>query len=1053
MTDALLDALFSLVHDAAALRKRYSAEAKTRDDVGLALARFDAALEDQDSDVDAAVRAEGAGALLAPLVLAPCLVEDHPYSLVQTLQRFDDTFPKQASAGLFALLKRTDDKAQALRSKKKTQDEGDSWARVSVQVAGSLAEIGETKPAEGLLAANPDLQDRLLPHGVGIDEAIARLEKVDDEDDSLREAEQLMTTLADADVKRAAPAILRYVHTGIFIHAFAALAKLKDERAIEPARRLLRETRGDGWSVDIVRLSAEHLLRAFGEKLPLDLPRSAIHWPIIDYHTNEPEALALRAMAVSALAEHGDAKDRKLAQKEITSPYRVVREAAKKAFDVPPVLVAWDPGRVAWTKKNGGTKALLDALADGTALFRHNIVKVLAEDSKAKTQVATFIVERIEERMTMPYGDDIELDVDIGVYLEVGEELAGGPAKKIFAASKNPWVQVKILGADEPENADGTSARTRPEDAPLRKARVERFDAPAYVFARGASHVVLAEDAERILVVGPESFLFDPRANERLLSLGDGEDVTACAIAADGSRFALVRGNKIGVYDGKSGELVGRLEAPGQVTAIAFSPDAAQIACGTSANVLRVLDVKDGKEVFDAKAPGTVRGAGWLGAKRAVFLADKAKKSVLVDVDVPKNKSAVVAVPLATRLVTCGKWLATAGERSAAIHDSKLAPKLEVETDEPILDLAIENDKSLVLRFAERLQRVKLGGKSPRFDDIRRGPAGGLAASGKRIYALFADTLVRFHTDEAASVVTSVHQNHVCGIRRLPDGRLLTNGWDGRVLLWKPEGGIAEPLVARDGRIDQVAVPPEADCVYFGDEHNLRCLDLASRQVTTIVGGDDIEEDIAEHMPKVEHVAASSTHVAWAGNDGVHVVDRQRGEEVAMVPFEDVESLAVDASGRFYAGSDDGEIACLDPQGTVLWKRVEHGIDMLKGQLYGDPHRTVGYLATHGELLASVGSDDAVRVFDGPKGERMLRCLRGSGIFNTAAFSPSGKLVAFTYDSTLEVRDIASGTLMTLVNAWGSSGEHETMGVTFTGEEELLVGMGSGAIYRVTMTA
>lgn len=1045
---ALLDDLFALIHDAPALKKRYVAEAKKRDDVGLALARAEAALEDEQPNVDAALFVEGSGALVAPLILAHCLVEEHPYTVIETLQRFGDTFPKAASAGLHALLKRTDEKAQLLRSKKKTQDEGDSWARVSVAVADALAQLGETKTAEGLLPAHPELAPRLLQYGIGVDEAIARLEKEGDEDDALREAEQLISILADADVKRAAPAILRYVRSGIFIHAFAALAKLKDERAIDPARKLLRETRGDGWSVDIVRLSAEHLLRAFGEKLPLDLPRSAIHWPIIDYHTNEPEALALRAMAVSALAEHGDAKDKKLARKEITSRYRVVREAAQKAFDKPPVLVAWDPGRVAWTKKNGGTKALLDALDDDVSVYRENIVKALAEDSKSKAQVASFIVTQIEKRMTMPYTDGFDLDPDIDTYLSVGEELASGAAKKIFAASKNPWLQIKVLGGDEPEEA--ADERARPEDAPARKARVERFDAPPNVFS-GVSRLVLADEAERVLVIADESFLFDPQTSERLLSLGDGRDVTTGAIAADGSLFALVRGNKIGIHDGKSGDLVARLEAPGQVTALAFSPDASQIACGTSANVVRILDVKDGKELFDAKAPGMVRGAGWLGPKRAVFLADKAKKSVLVDVDVPKSKSSVVAIPLATKLVTCGKWLATAGETSAAIHDAKLAPKLEVETTEPIVDLAIENDKSLVLRFEDALRRVKLGGKTPRFDDIRRGAIGHLAASGRRIYALYAGALTRFHEDKKARVVTSVHDEHVCSIHRLPDGRILTNGWDGRLLLWKPEGGTAEALVAREDRLDDVGVPPEGDVVYFGAAHNLRCLDLASREVTTLVGGDDIEKDIAEHMPQVVQVAASSSHVAWAGGDGVHVIDRRSGEEVGMVQLADIEAVAVDAGGRFYASTENGEIACIDAAGTVLWKRVEHGIDMLKGRLYGDPHRSVAYLATKGDLLASLGSDDSVRVFDGPKGERLLRCLRGVGIFNAAAFSPSGKLVAFTYNRSLEVREIASGDLVALVSDWGSPGENETMGVTFTSEDGLLVGMGEGAIYRVAI--
>src|SRR4030095_15839556 len=123
---------------------------------------------------------------------------------------------------------------------------------------------------------------------------------------------------------------------------------------------------------------------------------------------------------------------------------------------------------------------------------------------------------------------------------------------------------------------------------------------------------------------------------------------------------------------------------------------------------------------------------------------------------------------------TMGKVLATSAVRRAAIHDAKLAPKLEVETDRDIVDMAIENDKSLILAFPNGIQRAKLGGKAPKLEYVARTIVARLAASGHRIYGATEDAVVRIHDDPEGKVAEGVHHSHVCMIAALHHGSVVT---------------------------------------------------------------------------------------------------------------------------------------------------------------------------------------------------------------------------------------------------------------------------------------
>jgi len=222
-----------------------------------------------------------------------------------------------------------------------------------------------------------------------------------------------------------------------------------------------------------------------------------------------------------------------------------------------------------------------------------------------------------------------------------------------------------------------------------------------------------------------------------------------------------------------------------------------------------------------------------------------------------------------------------------------------------------------------------------------------------------------------------------------------------------------------------------------------------------VIGGEDIDKDLAEHMPSVESLAAGPTRLAWGDDNGfVHIVNPKTGEEIAskQIASGDISGMAMDASERVYAGSEGGKLACFEADGTERWSRVETGADVIGGELYGNPHREIAFIAAHEPWIALVASDDTMRVFDGPSGERVLRCFRGCGIFNGAAFSPSGNRVAYSTGNRFEVLARETGETIASLDVTTWRGASEPTRLAFLDESTVLVGTENGSIYRVRLT-
>ena len=1042
--DAFLQTAWSLTGDAKAANKHYADAAKSRDDVALAIARVETLGTDSTS---VAIAIEGAGALVLPLVFAKAGASQDAREVNGLLTACRSWLTVDAIPSLRSLLARVRTTRAEMQKKKKVDRwELERWSEAETRAVAGLARLGETSEAEALLPSMPGLLGALLTRGIGEAEAITRMRELGraGRKASFRDVQNLLPALAASGNREVGAAMLELLRTPIAIHALAALAKMKDDRAIAPARALLRETRGDAWHVNLHRLAAEHVLRAHGEKPPLDLARASVDWPFIDYRTYPPEAVALRAMAVSALALHGDDRDKARARKYVRNHHESVREAALGAFAKKPALTGWDAGRVVFTKSKGGAKALLAALADETAVFPHEIVKGLAKEKSAQADVARFITKQFEERMPFAYDDEVEMDADFEAYIEVAESLP----KKIFQASKNAYLRVKVLE----EDIESTSLADEEPPVVDRGCVVERFDAPANVWA-SVAHFVVAADAERALVVGPRSSLFDTKACKRVRDLGDGSDVIAAAIAPKGNTFAWAKKDRVEIHTDAVAT------ASIAASCLAFSPDGTKLAAGTKKDVT-IVDAS-GKVLGTFATSGPARAVAWLGPKRIVALVDKGKKSAFLDVDVAKNKAKESATDPAELLAAFGtRMVATSDGKATRVFDSKLKRKLVVPCSERVHEIAIESERAIVIRRATEgseqtvAKRVKIGGKAPVEENLgqyRETSCERLGVAGNRIYVIADGELVRCHTDDKAAPPAGVHTEQITGVVALDDGRVVTAGWEGRVLLWSASGGEAETLHDQKERIDSLT--RVGDVVYFDHDRAIKALDVKSRALTYVLGGEDVDADLAKHMPSVESLAAGPTRLAWGDDNGfVHVVNLATGEELssAQIAKGDISGMGMDASERVYAGSEGGVLACFEPDGKERWSRVETG-NVLNGEMYGNPHREIAYIAAHEPWIALVASDDTMRVFDGPSGERVLRCFRGCGIFNGAAFSPSGDRVAYSTGNRFEVVDRKTGDTIASLDVAAWRGADEPTRMAFIDESTVIVGTENGSLFRVRL--
>ncbi len=459
--------------------------------------------------------------------------------------------------------------------------------------------------------------------------------------------------------------------------------------------------------------------------------------------------------------------------------------------------------------------------------------------------------------------------------------------------------------------------------------------------------------------------------------------VAQVALSPDQARVAvglnLGHGRcRIGLFDTFSGqERANWAAAPGQILALAFSPNGKRLASGGDDHVIRIWDAVTGQPL------GECRGH----TSKVLSLAFRQDGSRLVT---------------ASHDGTVRQWDARTGREVEPPYDRHAAE----------VSAAVYSPDGQRVASAGADRTVRLWRSVGRQDQaVLRGHTGTVAAlafsrDGRRLVSasynvgsLQGDGTVRFWeaAPEATLPVLAGHSDYVYPVVCSPDGRWIASGaWDRTVRLWDAATGEICATLPHPGIVWALAFTPDGAQLVSGGADNGQLLvwDLFNARISRRVGSGTRVESVA--------VSPDGARTA-AGNFGLEarftISEVATGRKIgagAGTPF------AFSPDGKWLAGRD------ADEKTVVLWdahtfRPVAHWQGHTGGII------GVAFDRAGGRLVSS-SSDHTVRLWDVATGQ-CLRVFEGhtDEVF-TAVFHPDGTRIASAgRDRAVWLWDVATG--------------------------------------------
>ncbi len=1033
------------VRDPRYVARLYSARARTDPATALALAR---ATQKQ----PAALRALAVEqrTLVAPLFTSRLFTDD-PYVPAEQLITLGDP---QSVAPAQALLATTDDEDLRLAIADVIATWADDKTCAALAVPPGYSPLAATLARRGHPAAQAALVTALRNflnewHRSG--------------DGEWTGAYALVTAIGAARIHEAVPLLLASLVTPLICHALHALAELAPPKAREPARNALRELGGTQperqWAY---RLAAEHCLSALGEPQPPDTAREVLAsvYPRRYGYPKMHEAMQLRFEALAALLDRGNDDDREQVARHLTAPYHDLRQLAAAATiklgrEVPPLRYLDDP-RCREILSSDGPPALIAALSDPHVVYKDIVAAVLAaqKDAQARDAALTWALAHLGSTYNHPvsYLESSDLDVTDHAALEVVWTLRNDPAlKPRIAASTSAWVREKLF-KEKPEPTP-PPALTGPW-----RARVRRLDRAPFVFGQQILGLALDPTSKRLAVVGENlGQIVDAVTGDLLVSLVlEYSFAFDCAFSPDGTALAVAyHGCHVVIFDAATGKRLRTIEGLGGVPdatkRLAFAPNGEHLAFAGSDGSAQLVLWRTGETVWSTRPRvGSFEAVHFDADGTCLFSHVKTKggeENYLLRLR-PGSRSA-------TRIaMTSSMWcLARVGERWYAGGEGKkirplaatLAPARTGALEQAeVIRLAPLGDALLAVSQTGLLQRWDLATGKPTtlFTSNAKLWTLAVAADGTTYIAGTEGIVHRFTANGQQLLNTGgeVHTEHVTGIVPLANGDTLTTGWDGRLLRWSPEFGMAEQLLRHDRRLTCLAV--QDDSAYAGADERLFVVDLATRETRKLSLRNRVEDLIV--TPETIHLVTTRGHLL-----SFATADLSPRGDVALGG--DATALARTGDGTLLVGTEDGALLEVD-DGQISWSRSEFGRDLIDKAPHGNPHRTVVGLSVHAGRFVAAAGDDTLRVFDHAGHRRTLRLMTDCGLFNNCEFSPDGRTVGVTA-SGLTVFDANTGALLVHIPVRSFPGADELTIFTFTSPRRALAGACNGGLFEVTLEA
>jgi WD40 repeat protein len=512
--------------------------------------------------------------------------------------------------------------------------------------------------------------------------------------------------------------------------------------------------------------------------------------------------------------------------------------------------------------------------------------------------------------------------------------------------------------------------------------------------------------------------------------------------------------------------LLSSLPAGGSATAAAYRSDGTMIAVASGSGGLRLFTVAKGQLVadFDAGSPltsvawapgGAVVAAG--AADGSVHLWDSMSKSLVRTIS---HGSPVVDLAYSPD----GRLLATAGGRTVKLWDA--ASGLLVATlphDRIVHAIEFSSDGKLLLSVSDQnaahiwdvatgalAQTLTMGAT---ITSAAFGPGGALVATAS------SDGTAKIW-DTRSGVATEPllgHTGRIYSIAFSPNGdRVVTGSIDGTARVWSTTAGLIDVIRYFTSPVLDVAFAPGGQSM-VGIDRSGTAVTFGSGQlgvpllgqrgtgraavfapdatsVATVSGSTvRIWEPYAEPQLQGIHKSAQAATaitfdptgklLASGGTDGVVFVQKAAGRPVRALPIgSPVVALGWGTDNTLLIGTKDGTLHLRRGAAVNDARTIPHGAPLVAAAL-----------RTDGVVLASAGSDGAIRIWQTATGAKLLELHPGTGV-TSVALDPTGRLVAAGVGSDIAVYDAHTGDQLKVLH-----GHTDTVtGVAFSPDGEQL---------------